>query len=171
MKKYVIIALIIIVVGLVVFLVIKSIKKKIEYPVKQVNGLKYVELGFSVGYAMNSQYHCRVERKENSDKYIVTYKPNGVPEEDKQTTEIDKEDVKELIDKLNEYNIGSWNGFQKSDKYVLDGDSFHLYLDDEDDYHISASGYMMWPKNYGEVKGLITGFCQKYFEEKENNDD
>jgi hypothetical protein len=29
----------------------------------------------------------------------------------------------------------------------------------------------MWPKNYGEVKGLITGFCQKYFEEKENNDD
>ena len=51
------------------------------------------------------------------------------------------------------------NGFNKSDRYVLDGNSFSLSISMNNDEYVSASGYMKWPKNYKEVKEeLITFF-------------
>ena len=38
---------------------------------------------------------------------------------------------------------------------VLDGDSFSINIKYSGDKRVDASGYMMWPKNYREVKQFL----------------
>ena len=73
----------------------------------------------------------------------------------KKEYELSKEEVNTVIKKLNEYKIISWNGFRKTDKYVLDGNSFSMYIIYDGDKTISASGYMMWPNNYRNVRDYL----------------
>ena len=99
---------------------------------------------------------------ECEDKCLLKFKDEGITEEEAPVYEVDNEDVKRLESILNKYNVGSWNGFSKSDHNVLDGNSFSLYLRTEDDDTVEASGYMKWPKNYEEVKEEIISFFDKY---------
>ncbi|MCL1907538.1 MAG: hypothetical protein FWG08_06480 [Propionibacteriaceae bacterium] len=48
-----------------------------------------------------------------------------------------------------DHNIYSWDGFNKSDKAILDGYSFGLVAE-FDNSTVVASGYMKYPKNYHE---------------------
>lgn len=68
----------------------------------------------------------------------------------------------ELINVLNKYNIVSWNGFNKSDKYILDGSGFSLNVDYNDHKSIKASGYMKYPRNYREFNNEISELYNKY---------
>ena len=62
--------------------------------------------------------------------------------------------VNDIEDILNKYKVGKWNNFKKSDKRVLDGNSFDLCIK-ANNVHIDASGYMKWPKNYNKVKNSL----------------
>lgn len=95
------------------------------------------------------------------DKIVATIKPELVPYEKAKTFEVDKPLCEELENILNKYNVGSWDDFRKSDPNVLDGNSFSLSIVTKDKKVISASGYMMYPKNYREVKSEIEGLFSK----------
>ena len=95
-----------------------------------------------------------IEKKD--DKYFVTIKPHLIPEEKSQTVEIDKKTINRIIELLNKNEVYKWDGFNKSDKYVLDGDSFSFWLYMDNGKEIHASGYMKWPKNYGNVRDELT---------------
>lgn len=117
---------------------------------KEITSITKLHLSYSNGYMMDANTIYDIDKKD--DKYFVTIKPHLIPEEESQTVEIDKKTINKIIEILNKNKVYKWNGFKKSDKYVLDGDSFSfwLYMDDGSDIH--ASGYMMWPDNYGTVK-------------------
>ena len=88
-------------------------------------------------------------------KYMLKVKPTDISEEETQEFELSKDKIQEIINKLNEYHVSRWNGFNKSDKYVLDGNSFSLNIRMKNNNTIEASGYMMWPNNYYEVKTYL----------------
>jgi hypothetical protein len=71
----------------------------------------------------------------------------------------------EIEKKLNEYHVSRWNGFNKNNKYVLDGDSFSFTLKYNEKDEVSAHGYMMWPNNYSEVKGYLINTFGEYTKE------
>ena len=101
-----------------------------------------------------------------TDKCILIVKPNGVSDEEKQEVEIPKEKLEEIANKLNEYHVSRWNGFNKNDKYVLDGDSFSFNLDYNEKDKVTAHGYMMWPNNYSDVKSYLVNTFNEYIKEK-----
>ena len=125
-------------------------KDKNVVKVEEIKDIKTLHYSYSVGYAMYS--NCSYELKCEDDKCTIEIKPNGFPEEDARTYDVDDNSMKEIINILNKYEVSKWDGFRESDQNVLDGDSFSFILDTKDGKHISASGYMMWPDNYREVK-------------------
>ncbi len=52
---------------------------------------------------------------------------------------------------ISKYNVRSWDGFDKVDRFALDGEGFYLYITFSDGSRISANGSNMFPKNYREV--------------------
>ena len=151
--KYILIGVgVLFLIVIVAILVINN--KKIE-----ISKFKYFEFGYSNGYAMNSNVNYRVDCQ---DKCIAKIKPDGVSDEERIEVELGNNDIENLISILKKYDVSKWNGFKKSDKYVMDGDSFHLYLKMVNNDYISASGYMKWPKNYSVVRGELDIFFNKY---------
>ena len=156
MKKKVlfIILIILLVIGVIVMFRIKK--------PKNIETIKYLNFGYSTGTMVNSYVSYNIEYKDG--EYKVSIKPNMVSDEDKKITVMTKKDVERIIEILNKYEVYKWDGFKKSDPYVLDGDSFNLSVRYNDDKSISASGYMMWPKNYREVQGELDSIFMKIYE-------
>ena len=136
--------------------VILSLNFNFFKPNKEISNIKYFSYGTTDGMAMYDGVHFSIDYKDG--KYMAIIQNNGVSEEDAKVVEISKDKVKELEDILNKYNVGSWDGFKKYDKDVLDGSSFSLSLGCFDGTSVSASGYMKWPKNYGDVRGELESF-------------
>lgn len=145
-NKYIIFIIIgIVIVGIIIFLCEILFKKKVE-----ISEIKHMSFSYSQGYAMNA--YIRYELDYKDDKYIAKIKPYGIPDEEASEVEVDKKTVKKIEEVLGKYEVGKWNGFHKTDKNVLDGDSFSMNVTFKDETSISASGYMRWPKNYGNVR-------------------
>ena len=148
-----------VVVGSLIVIGIVVLSLTVFNPKKEINDIKYFSYGTTDGMAMYDGIHYSIEYKD--DKYIATIQKREQSEEDAKVVEISKDKVKKLENILNEYNVGSWDGFQKYDKDVLDGHSFSLSIRTFDDTSISASGYMRWPKNYREVRSKLENFFEK----------
>jgi len=146
-SKYIIIIISLVIVFLIVIALLctKLLNKKIE-----LKNIKYFSFSYSNGYAINSNIIYTLKKENN--KLFVSIKPYGIDDEEKLETAVDSSFLSDLENVLNKYNVGSWNGFNKNNKYVLDGDSFSLSVNLENDKSISAHGYMEWPNNYNSVK-------------------
>ena len=156
-KKVLFIILIILLVIVIGVIVMFGIKKP-----KKIETIKYLNFGYSTGTMMNAYVSYNLEFKDN--KYKASIKPNMISDEDKKITVMTKKDVEKIIEILDKYEVYKWDGFKKSNSNVLDGDSFNLAVRYNDDKSISASGYMMWPKNYREVQGELDSIFMKYYE-------
>ena len=127
---------------------------------------KSFNFSYSVGTYMNASYNYGLELKKDG-RYVLSYKPAGVSEEDKMEKEISKDDVLELEKILIKNNISKWDGFHKTDSNVLDGNDFFLNYYRDDSQSISASGYMKYPSGYNDFKNDIISFYSKIFPESE----
>ena len=67
---------------------------------------------------------------------------------------------------LEDNNVVEWDGFNKFDKYVLDGNGFSFSLENKNGEKVSADGYMKWPKNYTTVKSKLDKIFNKIYKEK-----
>ena len=126
---------------------------------KRIENIMHLYFTYTSGYAM---YSYATYELNCTDKCILIVKPNGVSDEEKQEVEIPKEKLEEIANKLNEYHVSRWNGFNKNDKYVLDGDSFSFNLDYNEKDKVTAHGYMMWPNNYSDVKSYLVNTFNEY---------
>ena len=142
---------------LLVLLLLPRIKEK------KIENISHLYLTYTNGY---SAYAYSIYTLDCTEECILKAKQLGVPDEEIIEVEIPKEKVEEIANKLNEYHVSRWNGFSKSDKYVLDGDSFSFNLDYNDNDKISAHGYMMWPNNYSDVKSYLVNTFNEYIKEK-----
>lgn len=132
-----------------------SIKKKVD-----IVNITKLHLSYSTSTMMYGNVIYEIEYKDN--KYNLHIKPNMIPDEEAIDTEISKEDMQKIEEILNKYKVYKWDGFQKSDKYVLDGNSFSFWVYFDEDKDIHASGYMMYPDNYGNVESELKNIFKKY---------
>ena len=133
-----------------------------------INNITRLYFHYTNGYAMYADVEYELVIENNV--YTATIKQDGVSKEDADSFIVDKFFVQELNKLLTTYHIEKWYNYKKSNKNVLDGDSFELYLTNEKGEHLSASGYEKWPKNYNEIKeGLDTLFMSLYTIEEPSN--
>ena len=150
----------IIIISLIVILILICIiyflfnKNKVE-----IKNIKSFSFTYTNGYSAYSYTYYYVSCNE---KCLASIKPNDVPEEEKIEVEIQQETIDKLQDILIKYDVAKWNGFNKNDKSVLDGDSFSINIKMDNEKIITAHGYMKWPKNYSSVKKEIDELFEKY---------
>ena len=161
MKKKIIwiivILLSIIVIGVIVMFGIRKPKK--------INSIKSLHFSYSSGYMANAYTTYDIELKDGI--YYALIKPYLIPDTGTFEVEMDKSKIDEIIEVLNKYEVSKWDGFDKSNQNVLDGDSFSFSLYMKDDSKVQASGYMMWPKNYSEVKSELDRILGPLFPAKQ----
>ena len=161
--KYIIlivIILIIIIITLLYFL--KFRKENVEVKEVEIKDVYSFYLSYSRGYAMNSNIRYELDFNKETNEYIAKIKPYEIPEEDKKEIVVDKNKMLELEDILKKHHVGKWNGFDKTDQGVLDGDSFSLSIMMDND-RINASGYMMWPEGYRDFIADIDEFFMNIY--------
>lgn len=133
----------------IIYLILnKPNNKKVE-----ISEIKRFTFSYTTGYMVNAYVRYEIEYKAN--KYIARIKPNGKKEEELLETELDLETIKNIEKILKDNNVSKWNGFNKVDKDVLDGNSFSISITMSNDEQITASGYMKYPDNYGNVRGSL----------------
>lgn len=142
MKLRVLLILIVILIIFVVLLIIFNPKNK-----KSIKDIKSIEFSYTNGYMINSDTYYKLECNDNCILQIKRYGSSN-----KEKYNVDKCVLKDIEKILNKYNVSSWDGFNKSDKNVLDGDTFSMYIVYGNNKSISSSGYMMYPNNYKNVK-------------------
>ena len=133
---------------IIIYILLKTKRKSIE-----IENIKYLHFGYSTGNMINANVSYDLSYKDG--KYIARIKPNGKSEEEIKEKQITKKEVKKIEEIIKKYEVYKWDGFNKSDPYVLDGNSFNLSITLKEGSIISASGYMKYPKNYSEVKNEL----------------
>ena len=125
----------------------------------EIRDIMSFRFSYSTGYMMNASVAYTLELKDGV--YTATVKPNLVPEEEASVFTVDKAFADELEEFLRSEKVSRWNGFNKSDDRVLDGNSFGLSIVTNDREIISAHGYMKYPKNYSAVRSGIESIFGK----------
>ena len=128
------------------------------------SNLKNFYFGYTNGYHINADINYALFIKDN--KNIVSIKPDGINKEDKLEIEVDNIFIERLVEIINKYQVYKWNGFEKYNKNVLDGNSFILNIHTNEG-DIDATGYMAWPEKYREVREELDKlFMEIYNKEK-----
>lgn len=153
-KEWIIVS--VLVVGLIVAVVLLSGRRSKAVDIKEIKSFAF---GYTCGNTIyaNVRYSLTLENGE----YVATMKPAHVPEEEMLTFVVTKDFVEELEAFLVENEVGKWNGFDKSNTNVMDGDGFELYINTQDGTSLRAHGYMATPKNYSVVADGIAAIFEK----------
>ncbi|MBR2888204.1 MAG: hypothetical protein IKB95_08260, partial [Bacteroidales bacterium] len=101
----------------------------------------------------------------DSTGYTVTIQ-KGYSDENLPTFSATAQQIAELEQVLNSYEVGHWDGFKRSALNVRDGINFHLYIWLQNGKSIHASGYESYPKNYKEVRMALEEWFGRYQEKK-----
>ncbi len=161
-KNYVIAGIIIIVVVVIVCLLMRK-KEEIKTEIKDI---VYFHFSYSNGYMANAHIIYEINYDEKENKYMVSVKPYGVPDE-KKVVVLEPDGFRDKVkDILIKYDLAKWNGFKKYAKDVLDGDDFSFYVKMEDNQKIDADGYMMWPDNYRSVRDEFDKLFMKIYNDE-----
>lgn len=164
----------IIIIGVMVCLIIgggiylvKKLKEKEIIKKIEIGELTSLYFSYSNGYMMNANIWYEFKYDDNSDRYMVMIKPYLIEDENRLEVEVDESFKDKLKEILVKYEVFKWEGFSKSDHNVLDGDSFSFNAWFKDKTSIHASGYMMWPENYRNVRDELDKlFMEIYNKEK-----
>lgn len=121
---------------------------------RKINKISSFSFRYTTGNYMDAWEEYRLT--ENGVAYSAYVKKDGIPDEQAFKAAVDGEFADKLTALLNKYNIAGWDGFQKYNKLVLDGNSFTLSVKTSDGRDIYANGYMRWPKHYREARDELT---------------
>lgn len=135
----------------------------VSYQDDGIYQVNILEFSYTNGYGMNQDVHYLIDCENKCNIKIKEYEKD---EDDVITIYLSDKDMDKIETMLNRYHILSWKGFSKSDKNVLDGDSFSFRLRYNDDEKLSASGYMMYPKYYREFKEAFEDYVSSLKEGK-----
>ena len=160
MKKIIITLTVIVLIILIIIVTIFLRNRKLELT---ENNIKYIHFSYSTGNMMYANVSYEVNERDG--KYIAKIKPNGKSEEEAKEIELSNKDMQKIVSTLNKYQISSWNNFHKNNKNILDGHGFSFELKTKDNKEISASGYMKWPKNYNEIRGMLDTIFNELYNE------
>ena len=158
MKKWQKILVIVLVGGLLVSGAMMFLNRR-----KYNSDVVYYHSGNSNGY---SQMRSYVELTVRDGKALVRYpESSDMFSETVIEKEVSLQIVSEMNDLLKKYRIYRWDGYQKSNPYVMDGSSWNLNIRLANGQTITASGYMMYPDNYREFINEQAALFAKYLKE------
>ncbi len=149
--------IILIIITIILICIFTPKKKEIAYDIK------FMHFYYSTGTAMNDSVSYDLTCNEGCN---INIKPSGIPNEKMLKTSLDDKTVKDIAKILEDNNVVEWDGFNKFDKYVLDGNGFSFSLENKNGEKVSADGYMKWPKNYTTVKSKLDKIFNKIYKEK-----
>lgn len=149
MKK---ILLLIIPIIVILIIILSQPGKEKKEEIKKITDIRSFEYYYTMGYSINSDVRYIVDCGTICTARI---KPYGISDDDIKTINVDESFMKSLINIMNKNEVVKWDGFDRVAKDVLDGDSFSFKLNTKDDIKVNASGYMLWPDNYRNVKEEI----------------
>jgi hypothetical protein len=91
------------------------------------------------------------------DSYQLSLDKDGytVSIDEEPAQPIRTESVEALMNVIDTYNVISWNGFDESNDYVLDGEGFWLDISFTDGTSISAQGDNAFPERYFDAMGAM----------------
>ena len=164
MKKIIVIVIMVVIIWIIVFLL--SRKSREDNKIKDIISFR---LSYSNGYMANSSIIYEYYYDKEMNKYMVSVKPHLVADEDKVIVEAPSDFSDKIKNILIKYEVSKWNGFNKSNQNVLDGDDFSLSVRMQDNQNISAHGYMSWPKNYREVISEYDSLFMEIYNQKTSN--
>ena len=156
MKEKVIVMIVLLVMVIILFFIFKKSP--------EITTIKRLYFTYTNGYAINSYV---IYELNCDDKCTVKIKPLGEDEENAKEYNVSKKDLERIEKVLKDNHVEKWNGFNKNDKNVLDGDSFNFYVKTKNGDTIEASGYMMWPKNYADVRNGLDSIFNKILEDND----
>ncbi len=122
------------------------------------NNSDIIKFEFSLSAGLGGGCEYTIEAK--NEKTIYSKKCYGI-EHDEFEKEIDNKHLKEINKIINEKKIYKWDGFDRSDKGVMDGSGFSLSVLYSDGKSISAHGYMKYPSNYKAGKQALLNYLAK----------
>lgn len=154
MKKVIIIASVLMVVIVGLFLL-----SFVSKTTNDIVGITSFHYSYSSGDTLYDGVSYDIYSR-SKNKYELIYKADEVPARDAIKVNISQEDMNKLEEILNEYKVARWNGFNESDRYILDGNSFHLNIDYRDGGYVTAYGYMKYPNNYFEAQKKIESYLR-----------
>lgn len=158
-KYIVLIGIILLLVLGVLFILVHN--KKVKEKIESISSFSFF---YTNGYAINSDIRYEIDCKKECIAIIKQY---GKDEDEKVEAKIDDETLNKIVEVLNRFDVLKWDRFSKSDKNVLDGDSFSMHFTYNDGKRVSANGYMVWPANYRNVRDELDNI----FKEVENDRD
>lgn len=87
-------------------------------------------------------------------KHLFVYESMLYPDYGEMTCEVDDAFLDQLYQLYRDCRLASWDGFDKVNSYVLDGDGFSLNISFQDGTTLYAHGDNVYPKGYSD-------FCKK----------
>ena len=130
-----------------------------------IKNITYFRFNYTNGYFANADIEYEI-KCEDTCTYL--FKDIGIDYDDAITKEISVDSVKELESILNKNKVIRWNNFSAYDKDVLDGDSFTMNINYDNNARFVASGYMKYPTDYDIVKKELDSFFNRLNKEGDN---
>ena len=115
-----IILIVITIMILITIIFLASTKKETS-----INDIQKLHFSYTTGNYINAYVIYDLTYEKN--KYIATIKPNNTPNDNAKKVEVHEDVAKNIKKILKKYNVEKWDGFNKSDKHVLDGNSFKFF--------------------------------------------
>lgn len=81
-------------------------------------------------------------------KHVFVYESMLYPDYGEMTTEVDDGFLDRLYQLYKDCRLAAWDGFDKNNEYVLDGDGFSLQITFKDGTELSARGTNAYPEGY-----------------------
>lgn len=123
------------------------------------NAIKDADIqSFNFGYGSWNTIYSTYEIIKNEDYILMKFSDSLGNENNYDISNETLQQIEQLILKRKVY---TWDGFDKEDKYIIDGNSFTLKIEYENGENISASGYMKFPRNYNSVEEEIVKILNK----------
>ena len=145
MKKFLLILIILGGCGYLIYTYyLPTLKKTVE-----IDDVTAFNFTYTTGYGADNYVSYSVECK--SDGCVAKVKPQRTIEINAVIVNVDDAFLGRLRKIIEDNDVGSWNGFNKSNQHVLDGNSFDLKIIMKNEKSIKAYGYMKWPDNYNKV--------------------
>ncbi len=147
MKRFLITIIIIGICGYLVYTYyLPTLKKKVE--IDDVTAFEFV---YTTGYGSDNYASYAIEC--SSSGCIAKVKPNNTSEINAVIVDVDDNFLAKVRFIIEENDVAEWNGYNKVNRHILDGNSFDLKVKMKNDQIIKAHGYMNWPLNYSKVAG------------------
>ena len=144
---------------LLVFTGCKNKKEEKIEDVKPTGNITYFSFNSGGGWAGVTY---KID-KNDDNKYVMEVNYYGY-DSPNFNFEVTEKELKEIANIIEKNEIYKWDGFDKSDPDVLDGDGFSLYVTYDSNDKIKAHGYMKYPKNYSKGANALKEYLDGLIE-------